>query len=144
MEYIYGYYYQCLPEELKQEIIDMWVNEGALTLEDAKQRVNDVVFVGFDLKNKPCCVTSVFVDTYQGKNYYFFRMFVKKEERGKLKYKASKLTHEYLKNFKHPLNPVGVVAIAENNKITERLMKSHSWSYFGKDEFDQDVYYVLF
>jgi len=144
MDYTYNFYYQCLPDDLKQQIIDMWVTEGALTLERAKERVDDVVFVGFDLQNKPCCITSVYIDKYNGKNFYIFRMFVKKEQRGKLKYKASKLTHEYLKTFKHPLNPVGVIAVAENDKITNRIMKSHGWDYYGKDPLNRDIYYVLF
>lgn len=144
MEYKYGFYYQCLPNDLKREIVEMWVNEGALTLERAEERVDDIVFVGWDLEGKPCCITSVYIDKFDGRNFYFFRMFVKKSERGKLNYKASKLTHEYLKTFKHPLNPAGVIAIAENDKITQRIMKSHAWNYYGKNDLNQDVYYVLF
>lgn len=144
MDYTYKAYYKCLPEELKREIINLWVSEGVLTLEKAINRVDDVVLVGFDPNNKVCGVTTVYLEKLLDGYYYFFRMFIKESERGKIKLKGSKLTHEFLKDFDHPLKPKGVVAVAENVKITNRVMKSQGWSYFGKNEKNQDVYYVLF
>lgn len=145
MEYTYKFYYQCLPDNLKQEIINMWLEAGVLDLEKATNRIDDVVLVAFDPNNNICCVTTVYLDQLQDGYYYYFRMFIKEQDRGKLKtFKSSKLTHEYLKAFKHPLNPKGVIAVAENPKITPRIMKWEGWEYHGKNKFDQDVYYVLF
>lgn len=145
MEYTYKFYYQCLPNDLKQQIINMWVNEGAITLDRAIARINDVVLVGFDPNNEVCCVTTVYLEKLQDDYYYYFRMFIREKDRGKLKaFKSSKLTHEYLKTYDHPLKPKGVIAIAENAKITPRIMKWEGWNYYGKNNLNQDVYYVLF
>ena len=145
MEYTYKFYYKCLSDNLKQEIIKMWVEAGVLDLEKAKGRIDDVVLVGFDPDNKVCCVTTVYLEQLSDGYYYYFRMFIKEQNRGKLKaFKSSKLTHEYLKTYNHPLKPKGIISIAENPKITPRIMKSEGWEYYGKNKFDQDVYYVLF
>jgi len=145
MEYTYKFYYQCLPDDLKREIVDMWVSEGVVSLHKAIERVNEVVLVGFDPNNKVCCVTTVYLEKLENKYFYYFRMFIREKDRGKLKaFKSSKLTHEYLKTYKHPLNPAGIVAIAENVKITPRIMKMEGWEYFGKNNLDQDIYYVQF
>lgn len=154
MEYTYKFYFKSLPDNLKEEIIKMWVTEGVLTYERAKKRVDEVVLVGFDPNNEVCCVTTVYLGLNKpvNKYFYYFRMFIREKDRGKIKnFKASKLTHEYLKNHEsiaavvmHPYNPVGVIAVAENTKITQRIMKQEGWSYFGKNENNQDVFYVLF
>ena len=145
MDYTYKFYYQCLPNNLKREIVNMWVEAGVLELQRAIDRVNDVVLVGFDPDNKVCCVTTVYLEQLQDGYYYYFRMFIKEKDRGKLKaFKSSKLTHEYLKTYDHPLKPRGIIAIAENPKITPRIMKWEGWNYYGKNRFNQDVYYVLF
>lgn len=145
MEYTYKFYYQCLTDILKQEIIKMWVESGILDVKRATARINDVVLVGFDPNDKVCCVTTVYLEQLQDGVYYYFRMFIKEEDRGKLKsFKSSKLTHEYLKTFKHPLNPKGVIAIAENPKITPRIMTLEGWQYYGKNKLNEDIYYVLF
>jgi hypothetical protein len=145
MDYTYKFYYQCLPDDLKQEIINMWLEAGVLDLQRATDRINDVVLVGFDPDNKVCCVTTVYLEQLQDGYYYYFRMFIKEEDRGKLKsFKSSKLTHEYLRTYTHPLNPKGIIAVAENPKITPRIMKMEGWNYHGKNNLNQDVYYVLF
>lgn len=154
MNYSYKFYYRCLPDNLKEEIINMWVKEGVLTYERAKKRVNEVVLVVFDSNNEVCCVTTVYLDVNKRlkKYFYYFRIFVRTKDRGKIKnFKATQLTHEYLKTYEsiaamsmYPYNPIGVIAIAENTKITQRIMKSAGWSYFGKNENNLDVFYVLF
>lgn len=154
MDYTYKFYYKTLPDNLKEEIINMWVKEGVLNYERAKKRIDEVVLVGFDPNNEVCCVTTVYIAINKtvNKYFYYFRMFIREKDRGKIKsFKASKVTHEYLKNYEsiaamslYPFNPVGVIAIAENTKITQRIMKQEGWSYFGKNENTQDVFYVLF
>lgn len=145
MEYTYKFYYQCLPDDVKQQIINMWISEGVLTLDLAIDRVNNVVLVGFDPNNEVCCVTTVYLEKLQDGYYYYFRMFIREKDRGKLKaFKSSKLTHEYLKKYNHPLKPKGVIAIAENDKITPRIMNSEGWNYLRKNDMGKDVYYVLF
>ena len=145
MGYTYKFYYQCLPDDLKKEIIDMWLKDNVFNLQIAKQRVEEVVLVIFDPNNEVCCVTTVYiVKNRMNNNVYMFRMYVREKDRGKTKIKGSKLTHEYLKTYNHPLKPVGIIAIAENNKITQRVMKTHGWNYVGKNEINQDVYRVLF
>ena len=145
MGYTYKFYYQCLPDDLKKQIIDMWLNDNVFDLQIAKQRVEEVVLVIFDPNNEVCCVTTVYIaKNKMGDIVYMLRMYVRKKDRGKTKIKGSKLTHEYLKTYNHPLKPIGVIAVAENEKITERKMKSHGWDYVGKNIKNQDVYRVLF
>jgi hypothetical protein len=154
MDYTYKFYYRCLPDDLQKQIIDMWVSEGALTLERAKKRINEVVLVMFDPNNEVCGVTTVYVDLEKAFNKYFYylRMFIKEKDRGKIKsFKASKVTYEHLKTYEsiaamvlYPYNPVGIIAIAENVKITQRKMKQEEWNYYGKNNMNLDVYYVLF
>jgi hypothetical protein len=154
MEYTYKIYHRCLPDDLKQQIINMWVEEGVIPKEEAQRRVDEVVLVGFDPNKEVCCVTTVFLQYVKAfkKYFYIFRMYIRKKDRGKLKaFKSSKLTHEYLKQQEtisrmnmYPLSPVGIIATAENAKITQRIMKMEGWEYYGKNEFNQDVFYVLF
>lgn len=145
MDYTYKFVYQQLDSELRQKIIDMWMEEGVIPREEANRRVDEVVLVGFDPNGVVCCATTVYIKDVSGDNYYFFRMFIRERDRGKLKaFKSSKLTHEYLRTYNHPMKPVGIIAIAENHKITQRIMKWEGWNYFGKDKFNRDVYYVSY
>jgi len=146
MGYTYKFCYQCVPDDLKKQIIDMWLNDNVFDLQIAKQRVEEVAVVLFDPNNEVCCVTTVYIvkNKLNNDNVYMFRMYVRKKDRGKTKLKASKLTYEHLKTYNHPLKPVGVIAVAENEKITQRVMKSSGWGYIGKNKINQDIYGVLF
>jgi hypothetical protein len=154
MDYTYKIYYKCLPDNLKEQIVDMWVCEDALTLEQAKKRVDDVVLVMFDPNNEVCGIATVYVDLEKTlyKYFYYLRMFIRKKDRGKIKlFSASKVVCEYLKTYEsiaamvlYPYNPIGIIAIAENTKITQRKMKQEGWNYYGKNNMNLDVYYVLF
>ena len=146
MTYTYKIVYQNLDEDLKKQIIEMWINSGALPMQEALRRVNEVVLVAFDSNNEVCAVTSVYLinrDKY-GK-WYMFRIFIREKDRGRIKeFKSSKVTHEFLSTYECEDKPLGVIAIAENQKITDRIMKQEGWNFFGTTPAGQSIYYVEF
>ena len=50
MSYTYKIVYQNLDENLKKQIVEMWLKHGAMPYHEALRRVNEVVLVGFDKK----------------------------------------------------------------------------------------------
>lgn len=146
MAYTYKIVYKNLDEDLRKRIIGMWIDNQVLDLATANVRVDQVVLVGFDSNNEVCCVTTVYEQEVPriGK-WYLFRMFIREQDRGRIKeFKSSKITHEFLNEYQCPDKPRGIVAFAENKKITQKIMKWEGWNYYGKAPNGQDIYFVEF
>lgn len=146
MSYTYKIVYQNLDENLKKQIIEMWLKYGAMPYHEALRRVNEVVLVGFDKNNRVCAVTSVYiVDKTKYEKWYMFRIFIAPDDRGKIKeFKSSKITHEFLSTYECENKPNGIIAIAENKKITDRIMKQEGWNFLNVAPNGQKIYYVEF
>lgn len=119
--------YNNISFDLRKDIINMWVSTGALTLEQARTRVFEVVAVNFE-ENRLIGVTTVYKSYYKDQPYFFLRTFKKtvrnvaffpRDKEGILK-----TTFNYLKENNEGMK--GIVCIAENPRITPQMM-----SFFG-------------
>jgi hypothetical protein len=119
--------YSNISADLRKDIISMWVNTGALTLEQARTRVYEVVAVNFE-ENRLIGVTTVYKSYYKDQPYFFLRVF-KKTVRNvaffpRNKEGILKATFNFLKENNEGME--GIVCIAENTRITPQMM-----SFFG-------------
>ncbi|MEP0985416.1 hypothetical protein [Ekhidna sp.] len=70
--------YQSLSEEAKKEVIDFWVAEGALTSEQARNRIAELVLLARGEDRAIIGVSTVIKRLYEpiGKTFWVFRAFV--------------------------------------------------------------------
>lgn len=146
MAYTYKIVYKNLEEDLRKRIISMWIDNNVLDVATANFRVDQVVLVGFDSNDEVCCVTTVYEkELASTERWYIFRMYIRPQDRGRItEFKSSKVTHEFLSQYQRPGKPKGILAFAENQKITQRIMKWEGWNYYGKAPNGQDIYFVEF
>lgn len=128
--------YQKITPELKQEIIAMWINAKVLTEQEANRRVDEVVVTARNELNELVGVTSVNVRQIDAnRSYYFFRMFVKEDYRGRhIPRKSpimSNLTVDFLSTYNVADKPLGVVAVLDNPKLSTKIMETFGWLYYG-------------
>lgn len=75
--------YQNLSDEVKKEAINFWVSEGALSEEQAQNRVNELVLLARDELNRIVGVSTIIKRLYEpiGKTFWVFRAFIAAKHR---------------------------------------------------------------
>ena len=122
------------PEAL-HAVLAMWVRFGAMTEQEAKRRVSEVICV---IRHTPTHavvgVSTAYLSLIPGgtQRVYLYRMFIDPSHRGKtIPHRQPWIaaqTVEALRQRQHNDQTVGVVAILENKRIPDRLMLSSGWS----------------
>ena len=82
-EYLFQNVYQEISEDIRQEIISLWLEAQVLSEEEAKRRASEVVLTIRNTTGELIGVTTAYIrDFVRPANfYYYMRMFVKSTER---------------------------------------------------------------
>lgn len=149
MPFILSVVYQKITPELKQEIVSMWLNAKVLDIKEANRRVDEVVVTARNELGELVGVTSVDIKQVDAdSSYYFFRMFVKEEYRGRhIPRKTpimSNLTVDFLSTYEVENKPKGVVAVLDNPKLSNKIMETFGWSYYGQGPLGKHLWYKNF
>jgi hypothetical protein len=107
--------------ELRRGIERMWVDEGALTLEAAVRRVDEVVVAILAPAGEVAGVNTAYVQRLAGGSdaWYFYRTFVRAAYRGRpaVASAAFVMAVDVLRAAPHPMRPAGLLAVVENPKL---------------------------
>jgi len=140
--------YHKLTSEVRQEIISMWLTEGALDIKEATRRVDEVVVIARNEQNQLVGVTSVQIDMINNTPYYFFRMYVRQQNRNRSIPRSSpvmsNLTVDFLSTYEVTPKPTGVVSILDNPKLSNRIMETFGWNYYGISPIGKSIWYKNF
>ncbi len=145
--------YQNISDNLKQDIVDLWLDSKVLSAQEASRRVSEVVCTIRNSNNELVGVTTAYAREFirPGNFYYYMRMFVKPMERRSYEMleEAYRQTYRTLSQVHHTENEVyGIVLEMENVKfsgkgVINRLVKLGP-VYWGKNGVGQDVWYHRF
>ena len=152
LEPVYG----RVTPDVRDEIVGMWLAAGVLEPDEAKRRVDEVVFTIRAPSGVLAGVNTVYVKDVPGGTgaYYFYRTFLRPADRGVpgLALGALKAAIALLRDpphpHPHPHRPQGVVAIIENPRLmkrgpSERLRRA-GLTLVGRDASGRDVWCVKF
>jgi hypothetical protein len=152
-EYLFQNVYQEISEDIRQEIISLWLEAQVLSEEEAKRRASEVVLTIRNTTGELIGVTTAYIrDFVRPANFfYYMRMYVKPTERksyGMLK-KAYRYTFTSLKQHRPSDTEVhGLVLEMENMKFggkgAARELSKLGPVYWGKNAIGQDVWYHRF
>jgi hypothetical protein len=140
---------------LAAEIEALWTSTGAIPPAEAARRTNEVAFVVRDAAGKLVGVNTVYVMDFlrQGEPYYFYRAFVRADDRRSFGVQPALVRETRLFLAQYPgtggaPKPRGMVIVAENAKVgregVRRRLERMGWHYFGKGPRGFDVYYINF
>lgn len=144
--------YQNIGERRRMEIIDLWLNAGALVRQTAEQRVSQVSTMIFDRQDSLVGVSTVYLsDFYIPDNpYFFFRIFIKPSARGsyRLFEEVTKVTFSNLKK-NYATQAHGMVIELENRKLealgaNTPYLQKRGYTYHGKSARGFQLWYVRF
>jgi hypothetical protein len=144
--------YGRVPPGVRDEIVGMWLAAGALTPDEARRRVDEVVYTIRAPSGGLAGVNTVYVQDVPGTGsaYYFYRTFVRPADRGVpgLAIGALQAAIAWLRDHPHPRKPLGVVAIVENPKLMKRGPSSRlrriGLTLVGRDGAGRDVWCIRF
>lgn len=145
--------YKRIDSTLRDEIIALWADNGAIPLAEAERRVQEVVFIIRNQEGRLAGVSTVYLQKFMAEEtpFYFMRMFIRPEDRGLIGlYRiASQKTREFLKTFKQPgCKPKGVIIIIENPKFlrkgNKKSLEERGWKYFGQGPMGNHIWYECF
>lgn len=129
-------FYHNSNDKIRNQIIDLWVNNQALTVIEALNRVNYVVCAIRHIpSDKIIGVSTAKIIILPKTNdiYYFYGMFIDKEHRGAdenlctVKPGISKTTFNVLKRQNNKYIK-GVAATIENERITDKMLQRYGWT----------------
>jgi len=152
-EYLFQNVYQEISEDIRQEIIILWLEAQVLSEEEAKRRASEVVLTIRNTTGELIGVTTAYIrDFVRPANfYYYMRMFVKPTERKSYRMlkKAYRYTFTSLKQHRQSDTEVhGLVLEMENMKSggkgAVRELSKLGLVYWGKNAIGQDVWYHRF
>lgn len=146
--------FRNITEALGQQIIDLWRRNHALPAgSDPAQRVSQVVLAAIDAEDKLVAVSTAYRAPFshsglQGVTegeFYFFRTFVQPgDRRHNLPKKLTNSTYDHLKTLPPAGRPQGVVIVAENPKLTKKLLEHElgpfGWIHIGADARGKQVF----
>jgi len=125
--------------EALNAVFAMWASSGVMTEQEAKRRVSEVICViRHTSTHEVIGVSTAYVGVIPGgrQRVYLYRMFIDPFHRGKtIPHRQPWIaaqTIETLRQRQHNDRTVGVVAIIENQRIPDRLMKSTGWSKMSR------------
>ena len=144
--------YGRVSPDVREEIVGMWLAAGVLTPEEARRRVEEVVYTIRAPSGVLAGVNTVYVQDVPGTAgaYYFYRTFVRPADRGVpgLATGALKAAIAWLRDHPHPRAPLGVILIIETPKIMKRgpaaRLRRAGLTLVGRDGADRDVWCVRF
>jgi len=147
LEPVYG----RVTPDVRDEIVGMWLAAGVIAPDEAKRRVDEVVYAIRAPSGELAGVNTAYVRDVPGAGaWYFYRTFVRPADRGTpgLTLGAFKAAITLLRDHPHPRNPRGVVAIVENQKLMKRglvaRMRRAGLTLVGRDSAGRDVWCVRF
>ena len=144
--------YGRVPASVRDEIVGMWLAAEVLLPDEAKRRVDEVVYTIRHPSGVLAGVSTVYVGDVAGvvAPYYFFRMFVRPADRGVWGLPGGTLraTVALLRDLAHPRKPRGLVAIVENPRLMSRgpvaRMRRYGFTLVGRDRQGHDVWCIHF
>ncbi|MEO8485963.1 MAG: hypothetical protein ABI585_06440 [Betaproteobacteria bacterium] len=137
---------------LRQEIVALWLAAGVLPEDEARRRVDEVVIAIRNPAGELAGVNTAYVRGVTGGSgsWYFYRTFVRPEDRGVpgVVSGALRVAIETLRAYPHPEHPRGVVAVIENPKLANRgpmrRMDRLGLHRIGQDAAGRDVWCIKF
>lgn len=145
--------FQNTSEQLRAAIIGLWQRNRALPAgEDGTARAKQVALIAVDGNDRLVAVSTVYRAPFahsglQGAagEFYFFRTFVQPGDRThNLPKKLTTCTYDHLKSMAAPGKPVGMIIVAENAKLTKKLLEHElgpfGWTHIGQDARGKQVF----
>ncbi|MDI1228473.1 MAG: hypothetical protein PSY14_12390 [bacterium] len=146
--------FRNITKSLGEEIIDLWRRNHALPAgSDPAQRVSQVVLAAIDADDKLVAVSTAYRAPFshsglQGgtdDEFYYFRTFVQPgDRRHNLPKKLTNSTYDHLNTLPPEGRPKGVVIVAENPKLTKKLLEHElgpfGWVHIGQDARGKQVF----
>lgn len=146
--------FQNITPELAGQIIDLWRRNHALPAGmDPMKRVPQVVLAAIDAQDRVVGVSTAYRAPFshsglQGdtaNEFYFFRTFVQPgDRRHNLPKKLTNSTYDHLKSLPEGGRPLGVIIVAENRKLTKKLLEHElgpfGWRHVGQDAQGKQVF----
>ena len=146
MDYALHCVYQALSRDQRNEIIVFWLENGALTFEDANHRVDQVVVVARNAADELVGVTSVYRAPFGEETFLHYRTYIRPQDRVPgLMMKMLRETREYLDAHPSLRGTVcGLLIRTENEKLmrpgVRRRFQRSVWNYEGQDKEGCDVW----
>jgi hypothetical protein len=126
--------YHHITNEIKNEIIDLWINNNVLSEVEALDRINYAVCAIKHIpSNKIIGVSTTKINFLPNTNdiYYFYGMFVDKDHRGgtfwMIKTYILEKTFNILKQQNNKYTK-GIAIVVENERISDKLLRRCGWT----------------
>ena len=148
-DYVIDFVYQNINESLSNEIINLWVENKAIPLEEAQRRTKEVACIGRNDQGQLVGVSSVYLQEFPnyGGVYYIYRQFTRLNDRRIiLSQRLLRKTLTSLGVFQPKLK--GVILVTENAKLLRRsgfrIFERSGMQHIGKNELGQDIWKIDF
>jgi len=148
-EYVIDFVYQNINESLSEEIINLWIENKAIPLEEAKRRTKEVACIGRNEEGQLVGVSSVYLQEFPnyGGVYYDYRQFTRQNDRKIIL--SQRLFHKTLTSLGElKSNSKGVILVTENTKLLRRsgfrIFERSGMKHIGKNELGQDIWKINF
>jgi hypothetical protein len=138
--------------QLRDEIAGMWLAEGVLPPAEAQRRVAEVVLIARAPDGSLAAVNTAYLALIPGtqSRFWFYRTFIRPAHRGVwgVPRHMLRLAIEALQRHPHPEQPLGVVAIIENERLMRKgasaVIERMGMHRVGRDAQGHDVWCVRF
>jgi hypothetical protein len=138
-------------DALREELAAFWRRYGAIAdPAELRRRADEVVCIARDPAGELAAVNSVYVGELAGTPHYFYRQFVRPDERTwALSASLVRTASAHLRSSYRPGNAVsGLVLVAENAKLSrpgaKELLARLGWVHVGKEQRGLDVWKIAF
>jgi hypothetical protein len=144
--------YHHITDEIKNEIIDLWINNQALSKIEALNRINCAICAIVHIPSgKIIGVSTAKINFLPKTNdiYYYYGMFVDKEHRGgvginwRIKTSIIEKTFNILKKQNNKYVK-GLAAILENKKIPNKFLQRYGWIPLNDEQIEFDLLFKDF
>jgi hypothetical protein len=148
-EYRFECVYQTLTDKLRDEIIGLWMDHGAVwDIDTARGRVDEVAFIIRNSTDALAGVSTVYATEYgpQGDVYLSYRMFIQPADRvpGLMRAVTRATRCFFDANPDARGGARGMLIYAENPKLmspgVKRAFERTVWQYAGKDHRSIDIW----
>lgn len=145
--------YETEDQDIRQEIIDFWVNNNVLPVEIAQKRVDEIVHVIRNRSDEIIGVNTAYLHYLHTPSeiYYYVRVFIREEDRRSMTLFLVSIVQSYV-YFRDTLpysdRANGIVVAIENVKMTQsgvqKWFKRQGLSYTGKNVLGHDLWFARF
>ncbi|MDP2430661.1 MAG: hypothetical protein Q8O33_01375 [Pseudomonadota bacterium] len=151
-DYRLEFIYRAGSSEQHAEAVAFWLAQGALAdRQEAERRAHELVFLVLRVDGVLAGVSTVALQTgTDGRTYYAYRMFLRKEDRVPyLMWAVTDATRDHLRDYDAPPpKPLGMLIVTENRKLMRpgmrRSFQRHNYHYRGKTARGLDVWLAPF